>query len=42
MHAADPADATYPPGSVVELSTQLQAWMVIEAAASITIAEQSP
>jgi predicted alpha-1,6-mannanase (GH76 family) len=41
MHAADPADATYPPGSVVELSTQLQAWMVIEAAASITMAEQS-
>ena len=42
MHAADPADATYPPGSVVELSTQLQAWMAIEAAASITIAERSP
>ena len=35
-HAAEPADATYPPGSVVELSTQLQAWMAIEAAASIT------
>jgi predicted alpha-1,6-mannanase (GH76 family) len=30
-----PADATYPPGAVVELSSQLQAWMVLEAAASI-------
>ncbi|WP_461189053.1 glycoside hydrolase family 76 protein [Arthrobacter sp. Z4-13] len=39
MHAAVPADATYPPGTVVELSTQLQAWMAIEAAASITMAD---
>ncbi|WP_461173871.1 glycosyl hydrolase [Arthrobacter sp. Z1-9] len=38
MHAAAPADITYPPGAVVELSTQLQAWMVFEAAASITAA----
>ncbi|WP_458780968.1 glycoside hydrolase family 76 protein [Arthrobacter sp. D3-16] len=39
MHAAAPADATYPPGAVVELSTQLQAWMTFEAAASITLAD---
>ena len=39
MHAAAPADVTYPPGAVVELSTQLQAWMAFEAAASITIAD---
>ena len=30
-----PARRSYPAGSVVELSTQLQAWMVMEAAASI-------
>ncbi|KUM36799.1 glycoside hydrolase family 76 protein [Arthrobacter sp. EPSL27] len=30
-----PAHATYPEGAAVELSTQLQAWMVLEAAASI-------
>jgi predicted alpha-1,6-mannanase (GH76 family) len=36
MHAACPADATYPTGTSVDLSTQLQAWMAIEAAASIT------
>ncbi len=36
LHAAHPADATYPPGTDVELSTQLQAWMALEAAASIT------
>jgi len=30
-----PARRTYPAGSAVELSTQLQAWMVLEAAASI-------
>lgn len=41
MHAAEPAAVTYPPGTVVELSTQLQAWMAIEAAASISMAEQS-
>jgi predicted alpha-1,6-mannanase (GH76 family) len=35
IHAAQPADATYPPGAGVELSTQLQAWMVLEAAASV-------
>jgi len=34
-HAAQPADTTYPPGAAVELSTQLQAWMVLEAAAVI-------
>jgi predicted alpha-1,6-mannanase (GH76 family) len=27
---------TYPPGTPVELSTQLQAWMVLEAAAAVT------
>jgi predicted alpha-1,6-mannanase (GH76 family) len=35
VHAAQPAATTYPPGAVVELSTQLQAWMVLEAAASL-------
>ena len=35
VHAARPAGETYPPGTAVELSTQLQAWMVLEAAASI-------
>ncbi|MGX1162475.1 putative alpha-1,6-mannanase (GH76 family) [Arthrobacter sp. SLBN-100] len=35
MHAARPAALTYPPGSVVELSTQLQAWMSLEAAAAL-------
>ncbi|ALV40951.1 glycosyl hydrolase [Pseudarthrobacter sulfonivorans] len=35
IHAAQPADTTYPPGAAVELSTQLQAWMVLEAAAAI-------
>jgi predicted alpha-1,6-mannanase (GH76 family) len=30
-----PAADTYPPGAAVELSTQLQAWMVLEAAASV-------
>jgi len=30
-----PARETYPPGSAVELSTQLQAWMALEAAASL-------
>jgi predicted alpha-1,6-mannanase (GH76 family) len=34
-HPQVPADATYPPGAAVELSTQLQAWMVLEAAAAI-------
>lgn len=35
IHAAQPADTTYPPGAAVELSTQLQAWMVLEAAAAL-------
>lgn len=30
-----PATETYPPGTAVELSTQLQAWMVLEAAARV-------
>jgi predicted alpha-1,6-mannanase (GH76 family) len=34
-----PAADTYPPGAAVELSTQLQAWMVLEAAAAV---EQAP
>ena len=33
-----PASDTYPPGTAVELSTQLQAWMALEAAASVTAA----
>ncbi|MCO4254837.1 glycoside hydrolase family 76 protein [Pseudarthrobacter cellobiosi] len=35
IHAAQPADTTHPPGAAVELSTQLQAWMALEAAAAI-------
>jgi predicted alpha-1,6-mannanase (GH76 family) len=35
MHADQPADGSYPRGAVVELSTQLQAWMAIEAAATL-------
>jgi predicted alpha-1,6-mannanase (GH76 family) len=31
-----PARRSYPPGTAVELSTQLQAWMVLEAAAAIS------
>ncbi|MGZ4662577.1 MAG: glycoside hydrolase family 76 protein, partial [Arthrobacter sp.] len=30
-----PARRTYPEGAAVELSTQLQAWMILEAAAAI-------
>jgi predicted alpha-1,6-mannanase (GH76 family) len=30
-----PAAVTYPPGAAVELSTQLQAWMILEAAAQL-------
>lgn len=30
-----PAASSYPPGAAVELSTQLQAWMLLEAAAAI-------
>jgi predicted alpha-1,6-mannanase (GH76 family) len=39
VFSADPAVAAaeaYPPGTAVELSTQLQAWMTLEAAAAIT------
>ena len=32
----EPASVTYPPGTAVELSTQLQAWMILEAAAAVT------
>lgn len=35
MQADQPADRLYPPGNAVELSTQLQAWMTLEAAASV-------
>jgi predicted alpha-1,6-mannanase (GH76 family) len=35
IHATHPAEVTYPPGAAVELSTQLQAWMVLEAAATL-------
>jgi predicted alpha-1,6-mannanase (GH76 family) len=35
VHPERPAEATYPPGAAVELSTQLQAWMVLEAAAAV-------
>jgi predicted alpha-1,6-mannanase (GH76 family) len=38
VNAAHPADRTYPPGAPVELATQLQAWMTLEAAAAITCA----
>ncbi|MFI2564360.1 glycoside hydrolase family 76 protein [Paenarthrobacter sp. NPDC018779] len=31
-----PASETYPPGTAVELSTQLQAWMTFEAAATLS------
>ncbi len=41
IHAAQPADTTYPPGAAVELSTQLQAWMVLEAAAAILLEPQA-
>ncbi|MFJ5957547.1 glycoside hydrolase family 76 protein [Paenarthrobacter sp. NPDC092416] len=34
-----PASETYPPGTAVELSTQLQAWMTFEAAATLTPAQ---
>ncbi|MBD1542154.1 glycosyl hydrolase [Arthrobacter sp. IA7] len=33
-----PASDTYPPGAAVELSTQLQAWMALEAAAAVAAA----
>ncbi|MFP3460636.1 glycoside hydrolase family 76 protein [Arthrobacter globiformis] len=37
-----PAGDTYPPGAAVELSTQLQAWMALEAAASLDLAPEGP
>lgn len=39
IRAEAPAGQTYPPGAAVELSTQLQAWMILEAAASVTAAK---
>ena len=36
MHPGQPASAAYPAGTRVELSTQLQAWMVLEFAHQIT------
>ena len=36
MHPGQPASAAYPPGARVELSTQLQAWMVLEFAHQLT------
>jgi predicted alpha-1,6-mannanase (GH76 family) len=41
-HAELPAVSSYPAGAAVELSTQLQAWMVLEAAASIPAAGAPP
>lgn len=38
LHAAQPAGGTYPVGAAVELSTQLQAWMTLEAAAAVAAA----
>jgi predicted alpha-1,6-mannanase (GH76 family) len=35
LHPGQPAAAAYPPGARVELSTQLQAWMVLEFAHQI-------
>lgn len=35
-----PAGSAYPPGAAVELSTQLQAWMVLEAAATAAAGPQ--
>ncbi|HSU46258.1 MAG TPA: glycosyl hydrolase, partial [Arthrobacter sp.] len=35
VHATQPAAVAYPPGAAVELATQLQAWMALEAAASL-------
>ncbi|CAH0281000.1 hypothetical protein SRABI83_03923 [Arthrobacter sp. Bi83] len=35
------ASDTYPPGAAVELSTQLQAWMILEAAAAVAAGKQS-
>jgi predicted alpha-1,6-mannanase (GH76 family) len=38
----EPASRTYPAGAAVELSTQLQAWMVLEAAAAVSAAGRRP
>ena len=35
VHPQTSASVSYPPGTAVELSTQLQAWMILEAAAAI-------
>ena len=35
VHPDQPAATTYPPNAAVELSTQLQGWMILEAAATI-------
>ncbi|MHC6594190.1 glycoside hydrolase family 76 protein [Arthrobacter sp. C152] len=35
LEAGQPAAETYPPGAAVELATQLQAWMTLEAAAVV-------
>jgi predicted alpha-1,6-mannanase (GH76 family) len=35
VHPQTSASMSYPPGTAVELSTQLQAWMVLEAAATL-------
>jgi predicted alpha-1,6-mannanase (GH76 family) len=37
-----PAGETYPPGTAVELSTQLQAWMALESAATVAAAARAP
>ncbi len=37
-----PARRSYPEGAAVELSTQLQAWMVLEAAASVALRRPRP
>ena len=37
-----PAGETYPPGAAVELSTQLQAWMALESAATVAAAARAP
>jgi hypothetical protein len=35
LHASQRAAETLPPGTAVELSIQLQAWMALEAAATL-------
>ncbi|WP_258804775.1 glycoside hydrolase family 76 protein [Pseudarthrobacter sp. NS4] len=41
-NAGHPAQETYPPGTAVELSTQLQAWMTLEAAAVMNSGPSGP